>query len=225
MTSFWIMVNQIQLYLLILITGAFIPEEVKNVITGLSFTLNPFQYLPISFIDSNSKYIEEFHFTLSNLLFDNVEMNSDSSLYNNFYFFTNLIQMMVFHFFLLVLQKLNKKCCSDENPNKLVKITKYVINRAFTIMTFGYYIRAVLEMSQYLLISSIFEIREFNVSETLRKISLIFAFLVLALCLFLILISALLVLLTNVSSEQIHTKLGEFFIGLKEQKKYRFYTA
>ena len=225
MISLWTMINQIQLYLLLLITGAFIPEDVKNAITGLSFTLNPFQYLSVSFIDSNSKYIEKFNFTLSNLLFETLGMNSDSTIYNNFYFFTDLALMMVFHLFLLALQKLSQKYISNENSYKCVKITKYVINRAFTIMTFGYYIRAVLEMSQYLLISSIFEIHEFNVSQTLRRISLIFAFLVLTLCLSLILISVLFVLLTHVSSQQMQTKLGELFIGLKMQKKCRFYTA
>ena len=225
MASLWAVINQIQLYFLLLITRAFIPEDVQTVITGLSFTLNPFQYLPFSLISFYSSFIDKFNFKLSNLLFDPVGVNSDSIVWNTLSFFTNLVLMMILHFLLLVLQKLSQKCNSNENSHKWAKITKYVINRSFTIMTFGYYIRAVLEMSQYFLISSIFEIHEFNVSQTLRRISLIFAFVVLALCLCLILISILFVLLTNVSSQQMQTKWGEFFTGLKIQKKYRFYAA
>ena len=225
MASLWAMINQIQLYFLLLITRAFIPKDVQKVITGLSFTLNPFRYIPFDVIDFYSRFVGKFDFKLSNILFDPVLIDSDSTIYNTFCFFTTLAIIMAFHLFLLVLQKLSQKCNSDENSYKWVKITKYVVNRAFTIMTFGYYIRAVIEMSQYLLISSIFEIHEFDVSQTLRRISLIFAFVILTLCLSLILISVLLALLTNVSSQQMHTKLGEFFIGLKGQKKYRFYTA
>ena len=78
MASLWAVINQIQLYFLLLITRAFIPEDVQTVITGLSFTLNPFQYLPFSLISFYSSFIDKFNFKLSNLLFDPVGVNSDS---------------------------------------------------------------------------------------------------------------------------------------------------
>ena len=225
MASLWAMINQIQLYFLLLITRAFIPEDVQNVITGLKFTLNPFQYLPFSLVHFYSSFIDKFEFELSNLLFDPVGVNSDSIIWNTLSFFVSLVLLIIPHLLLLFLQILFQKCGSNENSHMWTKFTKYMIERAFIIMTFGYYIRAVLEMSQYLLISSIFEIHEFNVSQTLRIISLIFAFVVLSWCLILIIIATSLVYSTHISSIQIQSKLREFFTGLKIQKKYRFYTA
>ena len=51
MASLWSMVNQLQLYFLLILTRSFLPNEVISVIKGYKFTLNLYDYFPIRKID------------------------------------------------------------------------------------------------------------------------------------------------------------------------------
>ena len=121
------------------------------------------------------------------------------------------------------------KCCSrsqpNENTSKWAKVTKWLISKVFIFLTFGFYIRICLEMNQYLLVSSINEIHQFNFHEGLRITSLAVAFLVLALCLSLMTASLYLICSSYKTVENQHNKLEEFFAGLKPNKKHRFYAS
>ena len=80
--SLWSMINQAQLLLLLLLTRAFIPLDVQNIILGVKFSLNIasyFEFLKIEFIRS---IIGEFDFKLSNQSLDLLGIKSDSSIYN-----------------------------------------------------------------------------------------------------------------------------------------------
>ena len=93
------------------------------------------------------------------------------------------------------------------------------------MMTMGYYIRALLEMNQFILIISMFEISQLNGSSSLRILSLIFAFLMIIMWIIVIGVSMILALSSYQVEESKHYKLGEFLSGLKMQKRFKIYTS
>ena len=110
-----------------------------------------------------------------------------------------------------------------ENTNWLIKVAIWTINMIFNILTFSFYIRNVLEMSQFVLISSTNEIFNFNIKNHMRLISFIYAILVIWVYIFLFVLIQYLIFSSYRLNENQHNRLGEFFSGLKEDKKSRVY--
>ena len=92
-------------------------------------------------------------------------------------------------------------------------------------MTFGYFIRNALELSQFIFISSVNEIYEHNTSDYLRWISLAYAFLMIVIYLMILAFILYLIFSSYKINEKDHNKLEEFFIGLKSDKKWRWYSS
>ena len=224
MASFWSLVNQVQLFFLLLLTRVYIPEEIQITITGFKFTLNPFEYIPLEKIQFYRSSFGDFNFNLSNSSLDLLEIKSDSSLYNTYSFFNTLILIMLAHFWVFVWYKLLGYLYQDSSDSLWKKLIKWPIAKLYIMLTFGYYIRGLLEMNQYFLISSIYEIYNFKTTG-LALISLIFSFFLLLLCCSLILATLYLVFSSYKIVENEHNKFEEFFVGVKESKRYRFYVA
>ena len=105
------------------------------------------------------------------------------------------------------------------------KVFKWIITKSFTILTFGYYIKSIIEMNQYFLVSSVYEIYNFNTSQTWRIISLIFALLLFLFLIIFVIWIAYLAFTTFLIIKSKHNKFGQLFEGLKVQNKYKFYSA
>ena len=82
-------------------------------------------------------------------------------------------------------------------------------------MTFGYFIRTILEMTQILLISSINEVYRANTLETLDIVSFIIAILILSAFILLNVFIFYLALSPYRVEEDEHNKFGELFSGIK----------
>ena len=93
------------------------------------------------------------------------------------------------------------------------------------IMTYGYYIRFIMQMHQLLLVFSVYEIYSFNLSNLFNIISFVFAILILILCLSFAGVILHLSLSSYETSEEEHNKIGEFFIGIKMEKRYKFFVT
>ena len=224
MAGFWSLVNQVQLFFLLLLTRAFIPKEVEVTIKGFKFTHNPFEYIPLENIQFYRSSFGDFNFNLSNSSLDLLDIKSDSALYNTYSFFDALILIMLAHLCVFVLYKLLWYLYKDSSDSFWTKLIKWPITKLYIMLTFGYYIRGLLEMNQYFLISSIYEIFSFKIIG-LALISLIFSFFLLLLCCSVILITLYLVFSSYKIVENEHNKFEEFFVGIKESKSYRFYVA
>ena len=107
----------------------------------------------------------------------------------------------------------------------LIKVTKWIINKSYIFLTFGYFIRTFLEMTQYLLIASVYEIYTFNASESLRTISLSFSLFLLILCIAIDIFIFWLSFSSYIVYEGKHNILGEFLDGLKMDRKFKMYSA
>ena len=82
MASLWGMVNQVQIFLLLLLTRAYIPIDLQNIITGTKFSLNIASYINFQSFGFFGSILEEFDFKLSDQSLDSLNIKSNSSLFN-----------------------------------------------------------------------------------------------------------------------------------------------
>ena len=105
------MVNQLQLFFLLLLTKAFIPESVKSVIGGAnSAMMNPFEYIP--FLDSKKygEVFEKFNFPLNNPTLKPFKIKSVSTFYNSFSIMLGVFYIILFHVALFLVRRFVLVC-------------------------------------------------------------------------------------------------------------------
>ena len=92
MASLWSIINQMQIFFLLLLTGAFIPKDIESIITGLKICLNPFSYFQ-SNSGGNSNFVSNFFdFGLGNSNLEKLGIKSDSTIVNVYSF---ILSMMI----------------------------------------------------------------------------------------------------------------------------------
>ena len=219
--------NQIKtltIFILLLLTRAFIPDDIKSVITGPTFALNPAIYFPFDYFSVYRNFVNSFNYELSDSLLNPLGIKSDSTVYNCSSLVWFAIIWALFHLPIFLIFRCWSRLLSHENATKWTKVVKYLVTKIYRILTFAFYIRTCLEINQFMLISSISEIHQFKVNGGLRIVSLVVAFLILALCLSLIVTSFYLTCSSYKTLEDQHNKLGEFFAELKSNKKHRLFS-
>ena len=206
-----------------MLTRAFIPIDIQAVITGTDFASNIYEYIPLEKLNIYPDFLSGFEFNLSNSMLDPFGINYESTIVNSYSIFASLVFMIILHLCIILLKWLFSKW--KESRNCCYKFLNRAIEKFLIIMTFGYYIRNALEISQFILISSVNEIHESNTSETLRLTSFIFA-IIMVISYFAILGIINYLIFTNYKiDENAHNKLEEFFGWLQENKKSRFYVT
>ena len=136
--NLWLMINQNQMFFLLILTRAFIPNNIVVVITGLDFTINPLTYIPLIKIGIYKSVVENFDFGLSNSLLDPLGFKSDSTAYNNATNFISLVFMIILHLFIYLLNRFLSNCAENGSCSWLAKIIVRTVKKAFEIMSFGY---------------------------------------------------------------------------------------
>ena len=222
-TSLWSMINHAQMLLLLLITRAFIPLDIQNVILGAKFTLNVASYFSFHKIKLFESVIEEFDIKLSNQSLELLGINSKSSIYNIYPVVILALLIIPIHFLILFLYILMPTEAPEGRWKFIKRVSIKLVNRLFAILTFGWYIRYILETNQYVLISWINEVYSFTISDSQRTISLLFSILVSWLCLCLIICVSLLSLSSYEVIKNKHNKVGEIFNGVKMMKRNKLY--
>ena len=219
--NLWLTINQVQIFFLLFLTKAFIPDDIKEVIIGPEFALNIFEYIPFKRIGLYPSVMKSFEFNLTTSILDPFEIKYESTIANSYSIFIWMIFIIMFHFWLWILKWLLSKW--KESDNCIFKVINWIVEKIFIIMTFGFYIRNTLEISQFILISSIYEIYLFKTTESMRCISLAFASLLLLCYILILFVVNYFILFKTEPEESIYKKFSEFFSCLKENRKPRFY--
>ena len=124
-----------------LITSAYIPEKVSDVITGMDFMMLKFGFLNVD----KTRLIQKFDRPQSNQKLKTISVESESSIVNNINFFTTILFIAIFHAaFILLLYRI--KC---EKSKFCTKIK----NSIFFKLTFAIYIRMALECNQFIMLA------------------------------------------------------------------------
>ena len=169
--SLWMTINQLQIFFLLLLTRAFIPEDVQTIIKGWDFVSNIYEYIPFRNFSISSKFLHNFEFNLTNSMIDPLKISYDSSIANTYSIILSFIATIMFYIW-ICLMKLWSKSWRD-SQNWIIKFVSWLIMKIFIMMTFSYFIRNMLEILQFVLISSINEIYEYDTSSSLRLTSFI----------------------------------------------------
>ena len=222
-SSLWSMINQVQLLYLLLLTRSYIPLDVETTITGMKIALNFPNVFNFQRIKMYSSITNVFNFELSNSRFSLLDIQSESSVYNTSPILFMTILVILLHLPLILINRLLPEVDSETKWRWVRKSLKWIVNKAYIILTFGWYIRTILEMNQFVLISVINEISIFNTSSSTRIISFVIAILILIWWIIFIIITLCLALSSYIVNEEIHNKIGEFFTGLKMLKKAKIY--
>ena len=223
MISLWSMIHQVQLFFLLLLTRAYIPIDIVNIIIGVKFALNFPSLISFQNLGFYNSTVGEFKFELSNQMLGLLNIQSDSSVFNISPTIIIALLMIPIHLLVVLIYKLTPTTEPEPRCRLLKRIAKWVVTKLFTLLTFGWYIRYALEMSQYSLISSVYETKMFCVSDSMRISSLVFAVCILWFCVGMILLILIMALSSYEATKGVHSKMGEVFYGVKMQKKFKFY--
>ena len=225
LSSLWSMFNQIQILFLLLLNRANLPEDAKTVIAGFKFFSNPSLSIPFQEIPFYQWAFRKFDSSWSNPDFETFGLKSDSSVPNTGSFFILFVVLIILHIFVKLLKKLIECWCTWNIWGCPRKVSEWIIDKCLAIMTYGYYIRFVMQMNQFLLVASIYEIYNLKLSNVFNFISFIFALLVLLFCLCYTWVVLYLSLSSYKMTEEGRNKIGEFFMGIKMEKKYKFFVT
>ena len=222
LSSIWSIVNQIQLLFLLLLTLAYTPVDVEYIIIGQNFALNPFGALfSINFVESLT---DLFKINLSNSRLELLNISSDSTAYNTAPFAWFLLLIVIIHTLTYLFWKIIFRLRGDK-WSWFVKSLKCISNKVLNYLTFGFYIRSILEYTQYLAICIINEFYYWNTSQPIWIISLFIAFILLWVYLLIFGIILFLAVSSYRLAENSHNKLAEFFEGIKFNKRHKLYIA
>ena len=170
--------------------------------------------------------LNKFEFELSDQQLSSLGIKYDSTVANIYPILSINFLMIVFSIFIYFFQVvIQKKLKESRRWSCLLKVFFWIADKLSQMMIFSFFIRNILEASQFILISSIYEINKNNTSNSYRSIS--FSFSILAVVIYAI-ITIFIQYLTFSSYELIESKysiLEEFFRGLKPDKKHRFYST
>ena len=225
LASIWIMINQLQIFFLLLFTGVSFPDGVIEVITGSKIFLFPFPSIPFKNLKFQSSLINYFQIDQSNSILERIGVESESTLINIYSFACSFILAVLIHFFIAVVFKVTlcletSKCCK-----LLGKWIRFIISKLFYFLTFGYYIRNFIETFQYMLISSISEVKRLEFNTKSKMLSFAISIILILIWLIFAIFSLIMSCRVNKMHDQQRDKFGELFVGLKQSKTARFYTV
>ena len=163
---------------------------------------------------------------MDNSDFQDFGLKSNSSLYNTISLFATFIQTILLHIFLKLMKNLLDRC----GPWKSawwcpVRLARWIIDKVVILLTYSIYIRFILQSIQFWLIACLYEIYMFNFSQKYYIISFAFAVLLLLGIFVLIGVVIYLSLSAYLVYEEFHNNIGEFFVGIQMDRKYKFYAA
>jgi hypothetical protein len=217
--AMWMIANQIQLLMLLLLTGAYFPPLIVKILTGSNYMCFSLSVIPLATINIFKSIYSLIGFDQSNEQLYEMGLDSGSALATNLMFFISIISIIVIHLLVLLTPKWKKKDFESKQRERLRKMRKWIVD----FFEFAIYIRLTIEAYQFMLLSSVYSIKMFESATTKQLVSLIFAFFVFVLWVA-FLIFCLFVLLNSESITRSWVgKFKEIYAGLRLTKGWRFY--
>ena len=217
------MINQIQLLFLLLLTRSYIPNGVVNAIIGSKFALFPYYVIPTKSTSLSTQAIKWFDYDQDNSQLSLVGLESGSSLVNNYSFLCTIAMIIFLHIFLYISLRILVVIERKEIWKCFLKALKWPISKVLKILTFGYYIRTILETYQFFLLWGITEINNFNLTTRQFISSFVFAVWLVIWWLAYLGVTMYFIYKTKEEEPRGESKLEEMFNGLKHQRMKRYY--
>ncbi|CAI2371646.1 unnamed protein product [Moneuplotes crassus] len=218
LAAIWSIVNQLQLFLLLLLTKTPFPGDVKALILGNELMQFNLDVLPVRALPKMPEVMDWLKIDQDNSYLETIGVESSTSLLNNFGFVLCMLLMLALYPLVMTL----KFCVNYENENKCS--VNYLMILIIDLFNFTIYIRLVLGGFQLLLICCISEVIKFDLETIPNIISMVFSVLILTVCVGTIALSFYIFY----SKRDFHDpdkyyKLNEFITGLKNTRYARIY--
>ena len=152
-------------------------------------------------------------------------MESISTFYNTFSFFIGTFCICILHLMLYGVRLILLKFESNNKSKLLFKIALKIVNLFYNTLTFGFYIRLALEINEFFVVSGTNELYYFGTYNTELILSIVFAIIILMCSILFVIFLVIFSVSSYKLNEKEHSKLGEFFEGLKVPKKQRLFSA
>ena len=218
------MLNQLQLLFFLILTNAFLPEAVVNVILGSKFALVISDQIPVKKLQTSQSILNVFNSNQVSSALNEIGVESGSSIVNLYSFFCSLCAAFLVHLTVKCILKCIPNSDHEENRSKLTDIFNRLVRSIIQIMTFGYYIRLLLETQQFMMMSAISEVNRLGVTSAANIFSFILSIAIIIACVcFLILTIRFTIKPPKIEQDE-YDKFGNIFEGLKEGKRKRLYT-
>ena len=152
-------------------------------------------------------------------------MNYDSTFANTSSVLVYTSLMILISLLIFFMRKLAYRCIESQRWSWGAKTQYWIVDKLYRMMVLGYFIRNWLEMSQFILISSVNEIYQWDTTNPKRLLSFIFS---ISMILIFVLVAILVLYLTFSTyklNEREHNLLEEFFRGIQQNKRHKFYVT
>ena len=212
------------LFFQLLLIRAFIPADIQAVITGPKFASNIYGYFSLKMLNLYPHFLSNFEYEQSSSSLQLLGIENVSTVANTAPILVFTLVIIIYTISVYPIRFILSKFRDSDRWSCPYKTLFWIVDRIWKMMMLGYFIRTALEMSQFILISSINEINILNTTNSYRIISISFSILMVLLFLIMIAFVSYLTATSYKLNENDHNKLGEFFFrGLKQDKKHRLY--
>ena len=212
----------LQILILLLLIDPFIPGSIKTYLEGQAIFLMNFNFIPlvdIPFINFPTFWID---MPQPNEILNSLDFQSGSTFVNNFSLLVTLLFLALFHVLLKYLL-----VCGGSNTNQKTLLTKFwgwLREKLLNLIKYTLYLRLLIESHESMLITSTSEISGLDASKGSYIVSLIFAWFIFGICLFL---PALAIYYASVYWQNYNSKIKfifmEFFFSLRNHRIARIY--
>ena len=208
-----------------MLTRAYIPKDIQVWIEASDFALNIYNYFSIYKLDINPSFLRKFEFDLTNKSLEPLDINYDSTIANTSSVLVYTFIMILISLFIYFIKKLIYRCRESKRCSWRTKTQYWIVNKLYRVMVLGYFIRNGLEMSQFILISSVNEIYQWDTTDSYRLISFLYSISMILIFLLVVILVLYLTFSTYRLKEREHNLLDEFFRGIQQNKKHEFYVT
>ena len=209
-----------------MLTRAYIPKDAQALIEGSIFASNIYQYFPIQKLSIYPSFLKKFEFDLTNKSLEPLRINYDSTFANtnSLLFFTYL--MVLVCLLIYFIRKLSSRCRESQRCSWVAKTQYWIVDKLYRMMVLGYFIRSGLQMSQFILISSVNEIYQWDTTDSYRLTSFLFSVSMILIFLLVVILVLYLTFSKYRLNEREHNLLKEFFFrGVQQNKRHKFYVT
>ena len=167
------MLNQLQLLFFLILTNAFLPEAVVNVILGSKFALVISDQIPVKKVKTSQSILNVFNSNQVSSALSEIGVESGSSIVNLYSFFCSLCTAFFVHLIVKCILKCIPNSKHEGNRCTLSALFYRLVRSIIKIMTLGYYIRLILETQQFMILSAISEVNRLEVTSAANIASFI----------------------------------------------------
>lgn len=213
--SVWAMANQMQSLMLLVAMDIYLPISIVQFITASNFMNFSFDFLPIDKISFINSFLDWLDAEKVSSRYNSLGLTSRSTFHNLLSNLAVIILLVIIHLWMVLFPRKH----TTEDSSWALKIYSFVELKLWNMFTFALYIRMVIESYQLMLLSSIFELYLFDLSNDSQVASFWFAGVIVVFWLGMFLLS-----IYDFKTQK-YRCLSEFTSGIKNSKASKIFTS